>query len=41
MLGNVGLDELLQHDRHVSALGRSCGLEGVMEADFDVDVHSF
>jgi hypothetical protein len=41
MLGNVGLDELLQHDRHVSALGRRCGLKSVVEADFDVDIHSF
>jgi len=41
MFGDVALDELHQDGRHICALGRGCGLEGIVEADFNVDVHAF
>jgi len=34
MLGDIAFDELLKHGRHVDALGRGRGLEGVMKVDF-------
>ena len=40
MLADVVLDKLHKHGRHICALRRGCGLEGVVETDFDVDVHS-
>lgn len=40
MLGDIVLDELHQDRRHIHALGRGGGLEGVVEADFNVDIHA-
>ena len=40
MLADVALDKLQQNRRHIRTLGRGCGLEGVVKADFNVDVHS-
>jgi hypothetical protein len=40
VLANVSLDELQQYGGHIDALGRGCGLESVVQVDFDVDVHS-
>ena len=41
MLGHVIFDELLKNGCHIDALGRGCSFEGVVQADFQVDVHSF
>ena len=40
MLGDVVLDELLKYGCHIDALRRGRGLEGVVQVDFKVDVHS-
>ena len=40
MPGDIVLDELHQNRRHIDALCRGGGLEGVVEADFYVDVHA-
>ena len=40
MPGDIVLDELHQDGRHICTLGGSCGLEGAVEADFNVDIHS-
>jgi hypothetical protein len=41
MLGDVAPDELQQYGRHICALGRGCGLEGIVQTNFNVDIHSF
>ena len=41
MLGDVVLDEFHQYGRHINALGRGCGLEGIVQADFNIDIHAF
>ena len=41
MPGDVALDELQQYGRHICTLGRGCGLEGIVQANFNIDVHSF
>ena len=41
MLGDIGLDKLHQHGRHIRALGRNCGFEGIVKTCFDVNIHAF
>jgi len=41
MLGDVVPDAFHQYCRHIDALGRRCSLKGVVEFDFDVDIHAF
>ena len=38
--GDVALDEVHQHVGHVLALAGGCGLEGVVQLDWDIQIHS-
>jgi len=41
MPGDVVLDELLKHGRHIDALRCGCGFERIVKIDFKIDIHSF